>query len=374
MSQRFWNGQKSRHLIKAHTICTTTGLVVADYFPIDGKLNDSQIMINIFEQKYPQMEKFLNMIENRDTLLVLDRGYNAFINWLKSKQLVNPEFYPKLKTIMPCHKVDPVTKQYPQKDVDESRRLVTSVRNVIENLHGWIKIFLIFRYENQPTFILNHFKILNFISASLNKFGVMRVSAKRRETFTPSERIAILSKQSPFMFESKLNEHLVDQNSQLFYRKRQVLTELSYSEIPNFFPDLSVRQIESLNGGPYTLRKGRQYVDFILEKLREREANRIPGVVPEQNSTSTSNQKAFRTMILKAGLAEEIIGAERILRVDVPSFFGSQRKFATLVAYKIENNSPKFSFACTCNCGNRFTPCVHNIVNVFIFGHKLKAF
>ena len=84
----------------------------------------------------------------------------------------------------------------------------------------------------------------------------MRISTKKRETFSTNERLAILSKQSPLMFESKLDEHLVDQNSQLFYRKRQVWTEMSYSEIPTFFPDLSVRQIESLNGGPYTLRKG----------------------------------------------------------------------------------------------------------------------
>ena len=73
------------------------------------------------------------MIENVDTLLVLDRGYNVFINWLKTKQQINPEFHPKLQTIMPCHKIDPVTKQYPEKDVNESRRLVTSIRSVIEN-------------------------------------------------------------------------------------------------------------------------------------------------------------------------------------------------------------------------------------------------
>ena len=51
-----------------------------------GKLTDNQIMILIFQEpdKYNATD-LMNLIENTEVILILDRGFNGFAKWLEVK-------------------------------------------------------------------------------------------------------------------------------------------------------------------------------------------------------------------------------------------------------------------------------------------------
>ena len=130
-SQRYYSGHKKRHLIKILSIVSTTGIFVCPYKGFWGKMTDNQILISIFERKVPHYFEFLEMIANAPTIFILDRGFRNFISFLKEKQSQDPHFFPNLKCVQPCVSRDKESNQYTEKEINESRANVTSIRGVV---------------------------------------------------------------------------------------------------------------------------------------------------------------------------------------------------------------------------------------------------
>ena len=355
------------------SICSTTGLIVAEYCMFEGRKNDSAILRDIFEEKVEALKGFLEMVKANDCLFIMDRGFEHFISWVKEKQKNDPSFYPRLKMIMPCKKTDKETKQYEKMAVNYSRSHVTAIRFIVENLHAWEKLFLLLRVENQHSFLLKHFKIVNFVAASLNHFGYQRKTGKISQTFSALEKFELLTKEHPLIFESQLNDFLMTNDHPLSYRKRQNWKELNFSQISDIFPDVTVRDIQTLTGGPYLLHKALGYVTYICDVLKERENIIKYRAINEVISTSTMSKGVYRTLVMDGHFPQEYIQAQKILRVDIPSFYSSTRKFIAVIGIRSNENSQTFTFGCTCSTGGRTTPCVHNVLVCYLFGLKLKT-
>ena len=356
------------------SICSTTGLVVAEYCLFEGRKNDSAILIEIFEDKHEVFKEFLEMVKANDCLFIMDRGFEHFISWVKTKRKNDPSFYPQLEMVMPCKKTDKETKQYEKEPVNYSRSHVTAIKFIVENLHAWEKLFLMVRVENKHSFLTKHFGILNFVAASLNYFGYRRKTGKTCETFTALEKFNLLTKEHPMIFDSHLNGFLMTNDHALNYRKRQNWTELNFSQISNIFPDVTVRDIQTLTGGPYLLHKALGYVSHVCEVLKERENLRKSRGMNDTISTSTmSTRGVYRTLVMDGQLPQKYIQAQKIIRVDIPSFYSSARKFIAVIGIRSNENGHKLSFGCSCSTGGRTTPCVHNVLVCYLFGFKLKT-
>ena len=82
--------------------------------------------------------------------------------------------------------------------------------------------------------------------------------------------------------------------------------------------------------------------------------------------------KTYRTLILNEKMARDYLNANFVLRLDVPSFFGSTRKYITAIAGRKTEKGLLFDTGCTCSTGSRSTPCVHGTLAFFLFSNLLK--
>ena len=265
------------------------------------------------------------------------------------------------------------TNQYHSSEVDESRLKVTSCRSIVERIHSRIKIFKFLQQENNATFLKNHLEPLsNFVIASLNKFGFSRRTGVETESFPAPEIFQTLSGKHPRKFYSNLNDFLLSQTHPLSYKKRANWTEMRYTEVSKFFPKLSEREIESMSGGVFGLEKAKKYRKHILKVFEERAE--LLRSNSRSNSTYASGGvvKTFRTMFLDKKMAKDFLEADQCLRLDIPSYFGSTRKFITAIACRNSENQMLFDTACTCSTGSRSTPCVHGTLAFYLFCNFLK--
>ena len=215
--------------------------------------------------------------------------------------------------------------------------------------------------------------LLNFAVGSLNKWGYNRISGKSIQTFTPEEKFRnLFLKENDKIFESKLNSYLVDTSHVLSYKKRSVWEEFPYTSIESFFPVLTEREIDSFTTGIFSLRKAKKYKKNVLSVLKERSNYLVQKNSTDQTTNTSLNSKIYRTMKLKPEICKLYLNCDVCIRVDIPSYFGSSRKFIAAIAIKKVENEYMFSFACTCSTGSRFSPCAHNSLNLYLFGFFLK--
>ena len=356
------------------TFCSTTGFILAPYFPCYGKLTDNQIFSKIFDNQIPIMAPFIEMLKTHSsTTLVLDRGFQGWKNQFEAKQKNDPSFFPNLKIVLPVNKCDSETGQYSKIDVDESRLKVTSLRGIVERVHSQIKTFKFFYQENNSNFLRNNLGfLLNFIISSLNKFGYARRTGKDTETFSAEESVNTLKGFHPRKFYSELNSFLVSQTHDLSYRKRSNWIEHSFLKIPEYFPFLNETEIESMSGGPYGLKKAKQYRKKILQLLQERADLIGPDSRSNTSYATIGAVKTYRTLLLNEKMASEYLNADFVLRLDVPSFFGSTRKYIVAIAGRKTENGIIFDTGCTCSTGSRSTPCVHGTLAFYLFCNFLQ--
>ena len=193
------------------------------------------------------------------------------------------------------------------------------------------------------------------------------------QSLSNEERFKILAKQTENIFESPLNKFLTDPNHELSYKRRSNWNEVSYREIPHLFPFLTEKDIIGFTAGPYLLRKAKMSLHHLVNLLKEREEMSLSRQNIQTNTTNSScNKKVYRTMILKPHKALEFLNIPNVIRVDSPSFFASQKKFISCIGLEKNGDRVKMTFACTCNTGGRYWPCVHNNLNLYLFGNFLK--
>ena len=82
-------------------------------------------------------------------------------------------------------------------------------------------------------------------------------------------------------------------------------------------------EIESLTGGPYSLKKAKQYKKKILELLQDRAELIGPDSRSNTSYVTKGAVKTYRTLILKEKMAQDYLNANFVLRLDVSSFFCS---------------------------------------------------
>ena len=69
-------------------------------------------------------------------------------------------------------------------------------------------------------------------------------------------------------------------------------------------------------------------------------------------------------------MAQKYLNANFVLRLDVPSFFGSTRKYITAIAGR--KTQKRTLFDTGCSTGSRSTPCVHGTLAFFLFCNLLQ--
>ena len=82
---------------------------------------------------------------------------------------------------------------------------------------------------------------------------------------------------------------------------------------------------------------------------------------------TTGAVKTYQTFILNEKMAQNYLNAKFVFRLDVPSFFGSTRKYITAIACRETEKGTLFDTGCTCSTGSRSTPCVHGTLAFFSF-------
>ena len=90
-------------------------------------------MIELFTNpdKY-NANDLIELLTTHDTLLIADRGFDGFREWLEDK-----EQFRSIKIKLPCTKhIESKLKQFYRKDADESRTYVTAIRSIVECIHG----------------------------------------------------------------------------------------------------------------------------------------------------------------------------------------------------------------------------------------------
>ena len=91
-----------------------------------------------------QMQKKIRITGHHPkVVLILDRGFHGFINWLELQKTEERRFM-NVSAVMPVIQdpVDPL-KRYNREKADESRVYVTAIRYIVENIHAHQKHFKI---------------------------------------------------------------------------------------------------------------------------------------------------------------------------------------------------------------------------------------
>jgi len=378
-SIQLWSGQKKRHLFKAMTICATDGHLILPYRLYEGRQNDSKIMRSIFENQTGEFDTFIDLVKTKPCILICDRGFVGFRKWLESSQQQNPDFFPEVKVLIPVNQQDE-NDQYDQAAADESRKLVTSIRMVVEQVHGHQKIFGVAKNEHQLHFMDKHFHaIILFINGSLNAFGYARRGKPSIRRFSDEEKYLFLT-ENPWLFASTLNIDIHDAESCVYVNRRRFWTEYPYysEELLRHFPKLSDKIIDEFTGGIYQKKKAKTYIRNLLNLLQIRADgldSRDGSQATNTTATSSGTRKVYRVMSLERAAQEaHYPNFQILLRMDIPSFYSGSRKFKTFIAVKKVplDGSYKFCFACTCSTGLRTTPCAHGILVLYLYAHRLK--
>ena len=76
--------------------------------------------------------------------MIADRGFLAFQKHMNEPQM--KQKYPNLEIIIPVTKEDQ-SGRFSKQDVDKSRKEVTAIRSIVEQVHGAQKAWLILRYR-----------------------------------------------------------------------------------------------------------------------------------------------------------------------------------------------------------------------------------
>ena len=301
---------------------------------------------------------------------------------------------------MPCTDKDE-TNRYSAADANNSRILATSLRYIVENLHGAQKHFLLQKSEVRYGFFRARFwQYHPFINALLNCYGSTRASeGPPRETFTAEERERLL-KENPSLIETSLCADMVTHGHVLFWktRRKSIWREVEYDDpaLRSLFPHSSEKFVMSLNGGPYLTRKAKGYIKALLDhykatfridtiyhkilfrnfiKARKQLRRQNPNEYEEEGSMiSNSPAKPYKIEVLlddqRRRLYNDTFTA--IIRSDILSFHSSGKKFKTYIAIqKTSENKAKYSTACTCNAGNRLTGCAHTTCMIYFWSHYL---
>ena len=144
------------------------------------------------------------------------------------------------------------------------------------------------------------------------------------------------------------------------------------------FPTFTDNDIDSITGGPYLRKKGKAYIQMVLEKFQVRTSNRENRNQSLGPASTTQSQIPFSYAIhlLHDHKNKQHFEAEtftNVVRMDIPSYHSKYRKFKVMVGIrKLGDQTAKFAFGCTCSCGNRSSPCVHGVIAVMIFTSVLK--
>ena len=370
-----WSGHKHRPLRKYMTICSSTGHLLFSNTSWPGRLTDNDIMKRIFSGEVESANPLLELIRTNKTLLICDRGFDGFKSWIEQPEQVAK--YPLLKVIIPVNTTDN-NQRYSREDVNRSRKEVTAIRDMVERYHGAQKKFLILNNNLNLEFFNKHWlKIHMFVNAILNRFGRLNPI---RPTFTDEERFVMINNNS-MIIDTNLSDHIAQPGHDLEWKKRstRVWKEFEYDDanLLGLFPTLNEKDLNSLNGGSYHLRKARGYEVQIIEYLKDRKRQLIDGgSIRSVSTVSTLNSSfAMKIQVLSSSHLSQYFGDQftACLRLDVPSYFSKYRKFKTAILIRnVGGERPKFSFGCLCSTGLRTNPCTHAILVLYLYSHRFK--
>ena len=359
-------------------IVTTCGHIIYsnNYWP--GKDNDSKILQEIFEKPADNnATDLMELITSNRVTLILDRGFERFANWIAGNQ----RQFPNLKVRIPVKETD-VTGRYEQHQVNQSRMEVTSIRHVVENVFSAEKHFKIHSDPVTPQFLKERFPLYHpFINATLNAYGASRASeGPRSQTFTDQQRHRLLTN-NPSLLETTLVSDIFVAGNILDHRryKRTNWREVNYDdpELMSIFPSSSEKFVMSINAGPYLVKKARGYIPALLDRFRARKQQRT-GSMPEEArsiASSLSSNGPYKIEILQEAKLRNLYDGQltALIRCHVLSFHSSGKKFKAYVGVRrVNGNAAKYTLACTCNTGTRFTGCVHSTLIIFLFSHYFK--
>lgn len=370
-----WSCHKNRPLKKYMTICSSTGHILFSNTSWPGRMTDNDIMKSIFKGEIECAHPLLELIKSHNTLLICDRGFDSFKSWLEEAE--QAQHFPNLKVIIPVNSTDR-NQRYPRAEVDRSRREVTSIRDVVERVHGHQKKFLVLSHQLELGFFKKHWiKIHFFVNAVLNRFGRLN---PQKPTFTDEERYQLIHN-NDMIIDTNLSDLIVEPGHDLEWKKRssRIWKEYQFDDpaLLDLFPAFYENDLNSLNGGSYHLRKARGYEVQIIEYLKDRKRQMIDGGSIRSVSTVSTLNASFsmKIQVLSRPYLERYFGDQFTccIRLDIPSFHSKYRKFkTTLLIRNIEGERPKFSFGCICSTGLRTNPCTHAIVLLYLYTHRFK--
>ena len=371
-----WSSHKGRHLRKYMTICTSTGHILFSNTSWPGRLTDNQIMKQIFSGEIDSASSLLELIRNKKTLLICDRGFDSFKTWSELPEQV--EKFPLLKVIIPVNTSDG-NERYSREDVNRSRQQVTSIRDTVERVHGHQKKFLSLSHPLNFEFFKRHWLTIHqFVNAILNRFGRLN---PQKPTFTDEQRYQMIHNNN-MIVDTNLSDLIVTPGHDLEWKKRSVRIWREYqfddAALLALFPRFNEMQLNALNGGSYHLRKAKAYEVQIIEYLKDRKRQLIDGgSVRSQSTVSTLNSTfSMKIQVLGQTYLTRYFGDRftTCIRLDVPSFFSKYRKFKIAVLIRnIRGQPPQFSFGCLCSTGLRTNPCTHAIVLLFLYTYRFKC-
>ena len=346
-----------------------------------GSWTDNKIIIEIFTNpaKYDAFE-LVELIRSHDTILIGDRGFDGFKEWIKSNEL-----FRSVEVKLPANKViDTKLKQYPRKEVNDSRTYVTATRYIVECVHGAQKKYKLLSGELTFDFAKRHFlKVHMIINSFLNCFGINKRSLGTNRTFTDLERYLQLTKNN-LIIESDLYKLITqvdndDKFHDLHWKKRSknIWSEIIHDQsiLRGAFFRLNIKQIQSLTGGPFLHRKAKGYKRNQMNLFEQRKEWRLSQL---EDSFATIDTITRPTMSYKIEKLNNIylnkyfsnIGLTSLFRFDINSYFAKSHKFKTYIGIKNHPSNPKLTFGCTCSTGTRLTPCVHSILVLSMFANN----
>ena len=93
-----WSGHKHKPLRKYMTVCTSTGHILFSNTSWPGRVTDNEIMKKIFSGEEESANSLLEMIRDKKTLLICDRGFDSFKSWIEQPE--QAERYPLLEIML----------------------------------------------------------------------------------------------------------------------------------------------------------------------------------------------------------------------------------------------------------------------------------
>ena len=92
-------------------------------------------------------------------------------------------------------------------------------------------------------------------------------------------------------------------------------------------------------------------------------------------ASSLSSNGPYKIEVLQDAKLRDLYGGQltALIRCHVLSFHSSGKKFKAYVGVQRDNEvTAKYTVACTCNTGTRFTGCVHSTLIIYLFSHYFK--